>query len=334
MGKFKKGHKTNVGKSRSIETRAKISKSNIGKNLGKRKGFPRETEEKIVDLYNIKKRSLRTICKELKIHRISLKKFLKANGIKIRTSLEQRKVLKIPSWRKIEFSEDETKDILKMYDRGKSALEIGKKYNCCYVVILNLLHKNNIKINSTAFYHKIRGFESPHKIKISEMEGKKIMEMWNNGMSIIDINRKMDIFTGAIRRELDKNGITKEEIRKRKNSTNKKYGENHPNWKGGISFEPYGLDFNIKLKNSIRKRDNQCCMICGLHREKYYRAFDIHHVNYDKTCNIEQNLISLCHRCHMTTNYNRKYWQKFLQDLLNDRYCYKYSEVGEIILEF
>src|SRR4030042_3558385 len=42
--------------------------------------------------------------------------------------------------------------------------------------------------------------------------------------------------------------------------------ENHPNWKGGLSFEPYGEEFNINLKNEIRKRDNQMCMNCGVHR--------------------------------------------------------------------
>jgi len=109
-------------------------------------------------------------------------------------------------------------------------------------------------------------------------------------------------------------------------------GEKSHSWKGGKSFEPYGVKFNNKLKRLIRKRDNQICMVCGIHREKINRALHIHHINYDKTCNLIQNFIALCTSCHIKTNFNRKHWQKFFQDLLSNRYDYNYSEGGEIIL--
>ena len=110
-------------------------------------------------------------------------------------------------------------------------------------------------------------------------------------------------------------------------------GEKNCNWRGGISFEPYGLDFNKKMKNQIRKRDNQVCMLCGIHREKIRRALNIHHLNYDKTCNLEQNLISLCDNCHGKTNGHRKHWTKFFQDLLSEKYNYEYTPEGEIAIK-
>ena len=112
-----------------------------------------------------------------------------------------------------------------------------------------------------------------------------------------------------------------------------KLGKNNPQWQGGISFEPYDKSFNNKFKRAIRKRDNQICMLCGIHREKLKRALDVHHINYNKQMSIPQNCISLCASCHMKTNKDRKIWTKHFQALLNKKYDYKYSETNEIILE-
>ena len=109
--------------------------------------------------------------------------------------------------------------------------------------------------------------------------------------------------------------------------------EKNPNWKGGLSFEPYTPEFNKQLKRAIRKRDNQICMLCGVHREKLNRTLCLHHINYDKKCNLSQNLISLCRKCHAQTGLNRLHWTKFFQSLLAERYSYQYSEQGEIILD-
>lgn len=108
-------------------------------------------------------------------------------------------------------------------------------------------------------------------------------------------------------------------------------GIKHPNWQGGISYEPYDPNFNRKFKNSIRKRDNQICMLCNIHREKLNRALDVHHVNYDKLLSILENCISLCHSCHMKTNFNRKQWITFFQTLLSEKYGYNYNNEQIVI---
>lgn len=129
--------------------------------------------------------------------------------------------------------------------------------------------------------------------------------------------------------------LSKEFIEKR-NKTIKKNGtfslENNPRWLGGISFEPYDRNFNIKFKRLIRKRDNQVCMLCGIHREKLRRALDVHHIDYDKKITIPQNCISLCQKCHLPTQVNRTHWTNFLQSLLSEKYGYTYNE-QEIIFE-
>jgi len=109
-------------------------------------------------------------------------------------------------------------------------------------------------------------------------------------------------------------------------------GEKNGQWQGVISFEPYTKEFNKKFKRAIRKRDNQICMLCGIHREKLNKALFIHHINYDKELSIPQNCLSLCNSCHTKTNSNREQWIKFFQSLLAEKYGYEYSENREIII--
>lgn len=90
-------------------------------------------------------------------------------------------------------------------------------------------------------------------------------------------------------------------------------GANSANWRGGISFEPYGIEFNNKLKNQIRERDNHTCQECLCTEEQLGRALDIHHIDYCKTNNSPENLISLCRSCHAQTNFSREDWTEYFR---------------------
>jgi hypothetical protein len=111
-----------------------------------------------------------------------------------------------------------------------------------------------------------------------------------------------------------------------------KQGIKLEDWKKFTGKEPYGEKWTFKLKRKIRKRDNQVCMNCGIHREKLKEELHVHHVNYDKLLSIEDNLISLCRGCHRHTNYNREYWTKLFQEKLSKLYGYKYTSEGKIII--
>jgi len=87
--------------------------------------------------------------------------------------------------------------------------------------------------------------------------------------------------------------------------------ENNPNWKGGISFEPYSLNWTKELKEQIRKRDNHICQLCDKTQRGNNRALDVHHIDYNKKNCSEENLISLCSSCHTKTNNNRDYWMNY-----------------------
>lgn len=111
-------------------------------------------------------------------------------------------------------------------------------------------------------------------------------------------------------------------------------GENNPNWHGGKSFEPYGLDFNRRFKESIRVRDNYCCVVCNKMQEDLGYELSIHHIDYDKLNSFPQNCVSLCRECHAKTNINRDAWVTYFQKLLSLRFKYEYTPDQKIILDY
>lgn len=106
-------------------------------------------------------------------------------------------------------------------------------------------------------------------------------------------------------------------------------GEKNPNFKNWSSLEGYDKKFTKKFKEKIKERDNFNCQYCDAEITLY-----IHHIDYNKKNTSFKNCISLCNSCHSETNYNRKEWIKFFQDLLNYKYNYKVGNpmiIGTVI---
>lgn len=101
-----------------------------------------------------------------------------------------------------------------------------------------------------------------------------------------------------------------------RNISKSKSGEKSVFWKGGISFEPYCQKFNNKLKEKIRNRDNRTCQNCGV--KENGRKHDVHHIHYDKE-NCYPDLITVCNSCNTKANINRKEWEIFYMNKLNER---------------
>lgn len=97
------------------------------------------------------------------------------------------------------------------------------------------------------------------------------------------------------------------QLETREKSGKSRRKERHWNWLGGISFEPYGLEFNNDLRQIIKQRDGYACQLCG--KEENTRAHTPHHIDYNKNNNELTNLILLCTSCNSRVNYRRNEWQ-------------------------
>ncbi|HUV84379.1 MAG TPA: NUMOD3 domain-containing DNA-binding protein [Methanosarcinales archaeon] len=92
-------------------------------------------------------------------------------------------------------------------------------------------------------------------------------------------------------------------------------------WQGGLSFEPYSIEFNRKLKRKIRKRDKNICQLCN--KRKYKRELSVHHIDYNKKNCKEGNLTSLHNYCNIMVNTNRDYWFAYFTYKMNAVYYYE-----------
>ena len=119
--------------------------------------------------------------------------------------------------------------------------------------------------------------------------------------------------------------------------TRKKIGDsqrgcNAPNWKGGVSKEPYCEKFDEPFKERVREFFGRVCVECGMLELDNGEKLSVHHVNFDKMacCNKKTPMfVALCHSCHSKTNYNRTYWEKHFTYILNVKYngnCYQPKE--------
>ena len=106
----------------------------------------------------------------------------------------------------------------------------------------------------------------------------------------------------------------------------KKFGSGNPNWKGGITYEPYcDIWLDKDFKESIKARDNYTCQNpdCWQTSNKLV----VHHIYYIKKDCHPGNLITLCNSCNSRANKNRNYWQKLYNSILNN----KQFEANEVL---
>lgn len=251
-----------------------------------------------------------------------------------------------------------------------SNVELGKKLGLSNKYVCNKLRKLNLKRDSASLkkiksrimseensplYNKPVPKERIDKISTTKRRKYATGEIksWQTGLTketderlkIMGEKHSKSLREKYNRGELPKNigGVGEYNPMYRKHHTEKSKqkirektsGENHYNWRGGIAFDPYDKNFNRIFKKFIKERDG-CCLMCNISIEDLHlmkRKLSTHHIDYNKNLSIPQNCVILCNKCHGKTNINRQHWTKFFQSLLSERYGYKYSEDGKIILE-
>ncbi len=100
-------------------------------------------------------------------------------------------------------------------------------------------------------------------------------------------------------------------------------GENHPNWKGGLSKNPYPKEFTYKLKLKIRTRDNFICCLCRKTEreelEDFNRVLCVNHIDFNKNNCSENNLNTLCVKCNTKICRERDYWTNYFNLEIDER---------------
>jgi len=200
---------------------------------------------------------------------------------------------------------EETKEKIRQARLGTKMPPKSKEYR----ETMSKLHKGKVVSEETR--RKISeakmGKPSPRKGSTHTEESKqKIREA-----------RALQVITEETRKKISEAGKGRIPWNKGKRYKRKKsqfFGDQNPNWRGGISFELYSKEFSKELKEAIRKRDNYTCQECGVRQDEmcsYLKKLDVHHIDYDKRNNDPINLISLCRGCHAKTSFTREDWVRY-----------------------
>lgn len=98
-----------------------------------------------------------------------------------------------------------------------------------------------------------------------------------------------------------------------------RYAEDNPNWKGGISCEPYCYEWSFKeFKDFIKERDDNRCLNPDCWGNIY--RLSVHHVDYNKKNCEPENLITLCTSCNARANFNREWHKEWYEAIIFKRY--------------
>lgn len=129
--------------------------------------------------------------------------------------------------------------------------------------------------------------------------------------------------TGDTKKKISKALVGKHHSEKTKRKIgDSQIGEKHPNWKGGISPNPYPLEYR-RIRESIRIRDDYTCQLCSrIGQQKNGKKLDVHHIDYNIKNSNPKNLITLCHICNreVSTIDEREVWIRIFQRRIKNKY--------------
>lgn len=200
----------------------------------------------------------------------------------------------------------ETAEAVKLYESGLSLKEVGKLLSCSSSAVQRRLKPLGI-LRDKGAAGKGRSLSAETKKKMSDAK----KEYWSKPENRAAFSGPNNHFYGK------KHKPESIEIMKQKLSIALS-GENNPQWRGGLSLEPYGVGFTRTLKRHIKERDNYTCQICGALWKELDTPLYVHHIDYDKTNHCMENLVTLCSHCHGKTVHDREYWIAFFEDGNND----------------
>lgn len=268
--------------------------------------------------YITKERSATEIGNELNINKKTITNFLRKYSIPIRhgSSAHQHVIVSEETKRKMSESMKISKQKFKIVidknilnrlyiDEEIGANDIANQFDVSPTTIIRLLNEYDIPIRSRleAVRTKIT------RNKLSNIAKNRIFsDEYRRNMSIAAKNRPIECRIHLAQLHIGK----KASDETKKKMSDARRGDKHYNWQGGKSLEPYDANFNARLKEFIRDLFDRKCYLCDKNEVENGNKLDVHHINYDKLDVRVLNLISLCHRCHTSTNHYKYHWYALL----------------------
>lgn len=122
-------------------------------------------------------------------------------------------------------------------------------------------------------------------------------------------------FSENHKRKISKSMIGKHHTEETKCKISSALEGNKNSYVHGQGYAPYLSEF-IRVREQVRARDNWKCQKCGVLQEELLTTLNVHHIDYDKTNNSLDNLITLCISCNVKVNTQRSIWTKFFNQKL------------------
>lgn len=209
-------------------------------------------------------------------------KFASGHNTKLLTKEEQAKRLGVHSQKgKKPWNKDLTKELDVRIARRSE--KVHQKFSSGLLKIWNkgITKDTDERVQNISL--KLLGFKHSDKSKLKMSSSRK--KLYASGYLHPNLGKTYE----------ELHGINKANKLKQLHSVifSKLCGDKHYNWKGGISKEPYGIQWNNRLRKYIKNRDENCCWWCGKNS-----SLIVHHKDTNKKNNDECNLVTLCRPCH------------------------------------
>lgn len=85
------------------------------------------------------------------------------------------------------------------------------------------------------------------------------------------------------------------------------FEKDNPNWRGGVSKNPYTTRFKRTLRPIVRDIF-KTCQYCATNEN-----LEVHHIDENPKNNSLENLITTCHRCNIKAHFNPSFYSNWFK---------------------
>jgi len=158
-------------------------------------------------------------------------------------------------------------------------------------------HRQSIKAFYATHEHHTKG---KHKSAEQKLNMSKARKSWckNNPDKLKEVVEKSRLTN--IERETHKN-------------------ERNANWHSGVSKVKMLRHTSKELKDKIKQRDGYRCQQCFRFETELDESLVVHHIDFDKLNDDENNLITLCNSCHSQLSFDRENWIDYFKNVMLQR---------------